>query len=382
MSEHTLTEILQGSGPWTTAYVDGTGELPQVEEGARHQAVRDQLIDEVGAPEDDAAAIESSLGERNGLPSPSARVVIARDGETVLDRSFIGARLGPERLEHGALPSILPLLRHTASETRYLVVETSRDGADIRLETSGRGGSERETEIEGDTDEISKVRTGGLGDAKYQNYVENVWKQNQKDVAAALSALIREERPAFVAVSGDVRARQLLAEELTGDERALLVDVDANTRADGADRTALDDTIAREIDERRRREIADVRDRAAADDGSGGAEGFPAVIEALQQARVDTLVLDGRLLDDERTLIALDGPPWVVTDVAQRLNTQVLGSIRAAEALARAALLTDARVLIEDDEYEASDDRREERPVREPIASLRWADAGTDADPS
>ena len=93
-------------------------------------------------------------------------------------------------------------------------------------------------------------------------------------------------------------------------------------------------------------------------------------------------MLDGRLLDDERTLIALDGPPWVVTDVAQRLNTQVLGSIRAAEALARAALLTDARVLIEDDEYEASDDRREERPVREPIASLRWADAGTDVDPS
>jgi hypothetical protein len=141
-------------------------------------------------------------------------------------------------------------------------------------------------------------------------------------------------------------------------------------------------TIAREIEDRRRREIADVRDRAAADDGSGGAEGFPAVIEALQQARVDTLVLDGRLLDDERTLIALDGPPWVVTDVAQRLNTQVLGSIRAAEALARAALLTDARVLIEDDEYAASDERREDRPVREPIASLRWADADADTDPS
>lgn len=382
MSEHTLTEILQGSGPWTTAYVDGTGELPQVEEEARHQAVRAQLVAEVGAPEDDAAAIETALGERNGLPSPSARVVIARDGETVLDRSFVGARLGPERLEHGALPSILPLLRHTASETRYLVVETSRDGADIRLETSGRGATERETEIEGDTDEISKVRTGGLGDAKYQNYVENVWKQNQKDVAAALSALIREERPAFVAVSGDVRARQLLAEELTSDERALLVDVDANTRADGADRTALDETITREIDERRRREIADVRDRAAADDGSGGAEGFPAVIEALQQARVDTLVLDGRLLDDERVLIALDGPPWVVTDVAQRLNTQVLGSIRAAEALARAALLTDARVLIEDDEYEASDERREDRPAREPIASLRWTDADAGSDVS
>lgn len=379
MSDHTLTEILQVSGPWTTAYVDGTGELPQVEEEARHRAVRDQLIDEIGAPEADAQAIENTLGERNGLPSPSARVVIAHDGETVLDRSFVGERLGAERLEHGALPSILPLLRHTASETRYLVVETSRDGADIRLEISGRGGSERETEIEGDTDEISKVRTGGLGDAKYQNYVENVWKQNQKDVASALSGLIREERPVFVVVSGDVRARQLLAEELTGDERALLVEVDANTRADGADRSALDAAISREVDERRRREIADVRDRAAADDGSGGAEGFAAVIEALQQARVDTLVLDGRLLDDERTLLALDGPPWVVTDVAQRLNTQVLGSIRAAEALARAALLTDARVLIEDDEYAAADERREDRPAREPIASLRWADADPDA---
>jgi hypothetical protein len=58
----------------------------------------------------------------------------------------------------------------------------------------------------------------------------------------------------------------------------------------------------------------------------------------------------------------------------------VLETVSAAEALARAAILTDARVLIEEDEPTAEDAPRETRPVRDPVAVLRWADDGEASD--
>ena len=373
MSDQRLVELLNRPGPWTSAYVDGPGMLPQVEEEALRRSVRERL-EAAGAPAEDASAIESALEGRDGLPSPSARVVLASAGRVELDQGFVGARTGPERLEHGPVPSMLPLLRHLSAATRYLVVETSRDGADIRLETSGRGRSDAGAEIEGETDGITKVQAGGWSHAAYQRYAENVWKHNQEEVAAAVSVLIREQHPAFVAVSGDVRARQLLIDALTATERELVVEVDAHTRAVGADSTELDSAIARSIAEHARSKIREVRDRAADDSGSGGAEGITEVTAALQQARVETLLLDGRMLDDERPLLALDAAPWVANDASESLGASVLASVTAAEALARAAVLTDARVLIEDDEPTAEDAPRQSRPVRDPVAVLRWAD--------
>lgn len=219
-----------------------------------------------------------------------------------------------------------------------------------------------------------------MAHARYHRYAENVWKHNQGEVAAAVSDLIREEHPSFVALAGDVRARQMLTEALSDTERALVIDVDTHTRADGADSEELDAAIARTLDERRRAVISDVRDRAATDNGSGGTEGIAEVTAALQQARVDTLVLDGRMLDDDRMLLALDAPPWLAIDEAERLGAEVLSAVPAVEALARAAVLTDARVLIEEDEPMADDAVRVSRAVREPVAALRWADVTDTAD--
>lgn len=373
MSDPRLVKLLSRPGPWSSAYVDGPSVLPQVEEEALRRSVRERL-EEAGAPADDAAAIESALASRNGLPSPSARVVLVSAGRVELDQGFVGARIGPERLDHAAVPTLLPLLRHLGAATRYLVVETSRDGADIHLETSGRGRSDADAEIEGDTDGITKVQAGGWSHAAYQRYAENTWKKNHDEVAASVSDFIRQEHPAFVALSGDVRARQLLTDALTDTERELIVDVDAHTRADGADSTELDAAIARAIAERDRSIIGELHDRAAADSGSGGAEGIAEVTAALQQARVETLLLDGRMLDDERTLLALDAAPWVAAAESESLGAGVLATVQAAEALARAAVLTDAQVLIEDDEPTADDAPREDRPVRDPVAVLRWAD--------
>lgn len=373
MSDSRLVELVSRPGPWTCVYVDGPGALPQVEEEALRRSIRERLA-EAGAPAEDATAIVSALETRNGLPSPSARVVLASAGNVELDQGFVGARVGPERIGHSPVPMILPLLRHLSAATRYLVVETSRDGADIQLETSGRARSDATTEIEGSTGNLTKVQTGGLAHATYHRHAEHVWKHNQDEVATAVSALIREQHPAFVVLAGDVRARQMLSEALSDTERALVLEVDAHTRTEGADSTELDAAVTETLAERMQTAIREVRDRAATDNGTSGAEGIVEITAALQQARVETLLLDGRMLDDDRTLLALAAAPWVAADESERLGATVLATVSAAEALARAAILTDVRVLIEEDEPTADDAPREDRSVRDPVAVLRWAD--------
>ena len=378
MTRDRLASIIEAPGPWTSAYVDGDGARPQVEEESRERSVRDRLV-EIGAPEEDATAIERALGERSGLASPSARVILACGGEIVVDESFTGARRGAERLHHGPLPLILPLVRHEGTDARYLVVEASRDSADIHLLTAARGGASH-TQVDGDSDDITKVQAGGWSHANFQRYAENTWKRNQTEVAEAVREIVREHHPAFVAVAGDVRARQLLIESLGDLEQTRIVEADAHTHADGADSAKLDEAIAHALEDHARERIQWIRDGARADNGSAGAAGTRAVVAALQQARVEALVLDNRMLDDDDELLALDAAPWVASDESEMLDANLICRTSAAEAMARAAVLTDAEVLIEEEPASAADAPREDRPIREPLARLRWADPPANSD--
>ncbi len=83
-------------------------------------------------------------------------------------------------------------------------------------------------------------------------------------------------------------------------------------------------------------------------------------------------------LEEQKT----DAPPLVAGDESESLGADVVARVHAAEALARAAILTDSRVLVEDDEPTAEDAPRESRAVRDPVAVLRWADDAEASDAS
>jgi hypothetical protein len=202
-------------------------------------------------------------------------------------------------------------------------------------------------------------------------HTEDVWKHNQDEVAAEVDELVRTRRPKFVVVTGDVRARQLLAEQLAPATRSILIEVDEHTKAAGSSDAALQDAVGDALDELANSDISEVRDRASADDGSRGARGVPDVVRALQESRVDTLLLDARAVNSDETLLALDAAPWIATSGEDSLDANVLGAVSAAEALARAAVLTGARVLVAEDELDA-DEPRPDRPVAPPMAALRW----------
>jgi hypothetical protein len=374
-----LAELLAQPGPWTVAYVDGTGGEPQVVEEARQESAVRRLED-AGAPEDDRRAVERALRDATGVPSPSARYLLVRAGEVVLDEWFADTRRGPEVLSHGAAPSVVPLLRHRTFSPRYLVVETTRDGADLRLERAGRAETEHEASVEGSTDALPKVQAGGWSHARWQRHSEEVWKHNQTEIAAAVDRLVRENRPAFIVMSGDLRARQLLRERLSPESAELLVEVEANTRAEGADEGRLDRAVADALDALSTRRIEDALSQAGADDGARRAEGSAEVVAALQQARVETLLLDARLIDAEETLEMLGAEPWVADGSGAPGTAPSLGRAPLAEALARGAVLTGAIVRIVEEPDREPGEARPDRAARPPLAVLRWADPAT-ADP-
>lgn len=374
-----LTALLAQPGPWTVAYVDGTGGEPQVVEEARQEsAVR--RLEEAGAPDDDRRAVELALRDASGVPSPSARYLLVRGGEVVLDEWFATARRGPEVFAHGVAPLVVPLLRHRAFSPGYLVVETTRDGADLRLERAGRAEAEHEASLEGSTDALPKVQAGGWSHSRWQRHSEEVWKHNQTEVAAAVDRLVREHRPAFIVMSGDLRARQLLRERLAPESAELLVEVEANTRAEGADEERLDRAITEALDELSARQVEDALALADAEDGARRAEGSAEVVAALQQARVETLLLDARLVDAEETLELLDAEPWVAGDAGAPGTASSLGRASLAEALARAAVLTGASVRILEEPDPAPGEERPHRAVRPPLALLRWAAPDAEAE--
>ncbi|GAA3622877.1 hypothetical protein GCM10022200_01320 [Microbacterium awajiense] len=373
-----LPEILTRPGPWTTAYIDGRGDGPAADEETRLASLRDALRD-AGAPDHDIDAIVS-VAEGTGVPSPSTRYLLVRDGRIEVDETFAVSRHGAEQVGHDAVPRIVPLLRHRADDMRYLVVETSRDGADLRLERVGRVHPDTETEVEGQDYYLTKVRQGGWSQRRYQASAEETWKHNQSDVADAVDEIVRERHPAFIVVAGDVRARQLLLERVSGGARQLVVDVDVHTRADGADDSAIDEAIVDKLEQLARTAIADATDRAAAGDGASGAHGTADVIHALQQGQVETLLLDAALLDEdsEASVVALDDAPWLTTADAAVSGAGEVGTVPLAEGLARAAVLTGAEVMVVERD-EPDGEARDPRPAQEPIAVLRWPEDDAEA---
>src|SRR5690606_39219249 len=256
-------------------------------------------------------------------------------------------------------------------QPRILVVETARDGADLSLERLGRGAPEQVEHIDGEDDPITKVNPGGWSQARYQRSVEEVWQRNQDEVAEAVDRIVREHRPEHVFVTGDAHARGLLLESISTESLARVVEVDVDTRAAGADDTALmeeiDRTVAAAADDR----IAAVRDRAAERDAENGASGIGAVVGALQQAQVQTLLLDPRMIDGDDTLIALSDSPWVAIGPADTFDAGPGTRVSAVEALVRAAVLTDAEVLFLEDEP-AEGEPRSDDALQQPVAALRW----------
>lgn len=341
--------LLRDAQPVTWAYLDASRDVPDPR--GYVTSVGTSTIDsllEAGAPREDAEAIVGELSEPPGVPSPVSRYVLARGGEVVVSELLPGEPRLPHALGHGPVADVLPVLAHRPIEVSYLVVEAGRDGGGFRTFRYGAVAPEGEDQVQGRTDTLHKFQGGGWAHRNMQSHTEEIWRQNVAELAKAVDVAARRASASLIVVAGDIHARRLLEAELTEESRRLLSTVPVDTRAPDASDEALvsqvEQELARIIDERE----ADALELLEANLGRGDGTAVTRVgevVAALASAQVETLLIDPAALGD-RTLLALGGEPWLATAPEGALDATVLGEEPAASVLVRAAVLTDARIVL------------------------------------
>ena len=336
-------------GPWCTAYVTaGTGTVDSLEAGDVRPGNAQAQLGAQGASTADVEAMEQALQPAAGLPSPVSRFVLVHDGKVEVNEVLPGELVLPERLAAAPIPDLLPLVKHRPEELPYIVAEVSREHGEIRLYRAGAGAPSSVREVEGESENVHKFHGGGWSELRFQHHTEDVWRRNADEVAGEIDKVASASGARLIVLAGDIRARGLVKDNLSEASRALVSEVDSHTHTGGAESANLEDHVSQHVAEVWAEEQQNVMDRLAVQEGQANPEaahGIGAVVHALQQAQVDTLILDDAALS-ERTVLALDAEPWIATAKEEALGAGILGEVPAPAALLRAAALTDARVLL------------------------------------
>lgn len=345
--EPALTSALRQNGWWITVYADASmdTEDPRGVAEARRRAVLDQVAG-LGATTEQVSSLAETLDGTDGVPSPSTRYVLLRDGAIVHSVNLPGSPIESEVVSAGPVPLLVPLLRHRGEEYVYLVVESGKDGGEVSVYRSSSRRADGTEAVQGRTDTLHKFKGGGWAHLRFQHHTEEIWRQTEGELAAVVERLADEHNPRFVVVTGDVQARQPLVSQLSARVAPLVAELDLNTRAAGSSPDAIGDFAERKLNEVADEDLRRDLDRLATELGKeeGAAErGVGWTVHTVQQAQIEVLFLDPAALG-ERTLLALDAEPWVAAAPEEAAPAKILGDVPAAEALLRAALLTDASV--------------------------------------
>jgi hypothetical protein len=336
-----IARLFDASGPFVSMYMATEGDVEQAAElvALRWKNLRGDLREE-GVPEATLAAIDP-LVEGSHATGATLAVIAAVDG--VLYSNSLPAP--PPRdavVRHAALPDVLPLLAAAQSAVPHVAVLTDRTGADIAARFVDGGA--RSEHVEGrDSPYIHKPQAGGWSQPRYHHRAEALWESNAGDVANALTRLVDQVRPRFVAAAGDVRAVQLLREQAPKRVRELLRVVGGEYHSLDAVFAAADRLVANTVQADTERMLAEERaqpDRSV----MGGA----AALAALARSQVATLLVAGPWLDDRRTAWFGPAPTDVAGDrdalAALGVTTPVEG--RLVDVAVRAALGTGANVRV------------------------------------
>ena len=368
-----LGSVTNHAGPCATVCADvtHTTENAATELDLRVRALADRLTEQ-GAPEAVVETVRGRLLEGNEGGEPGTwrgrAVVVGPDGEVLLDAPLADAPR-TETAEWSPLPDLVTVLRALPGRIPHIVVVADRVGADITVATAPGLPSFTES-IDGERHLMRKVQVGGWAHHRYQHTAENVWVNNVDQVIEEIDSLVEKVNPRFILVAGDIRARQIFTDRATPKMQAVLVDMDEGGRAEGADRSVIDQRVEELIAENDAAEQAKVIEQINAASAHGLAvTGTALVVEALRKAQVETLVL-AEEPDDEQLLIGTD--PLLIgvsqEDLAA-LGVSDAARVPADRALVRAAVGSDADVVVVP---------RSALPGDIPVAAvLRYTDAST-----
>ncbi|RZU53927.1 hypothetical protein EV385_5862 [Krasilnikovia cinnamomea] len=368
-----LRPLFDSPGSWVSVYLDASraGENADHEVDLRWRALRERLTRQ-GADAATLDAVEYAVQNHPYQPGRYGLAVFARDGEVAMLETMSAPPATDEACLE-PLPHVMPLIAQRGEEIPYVRVLADRTGAD--LDALAVGGAPRHQEVTGSaTFPIRKVHVGGWSHLHYLKAVEESWKRNAGDVAAAAVDLADAVGAEVIVVGGDVRAVQAFVGRLPKRWQDRVVSTDAGSRHAGADEAALDDVTVQAIAECADRRVREVVDRYQAQRGDGTAgSGLDDVVTRLPRGQVDTVLLVDDQSSTDTLWIAPDDPTLVSVDdrLLREAGVPDPQRVRADAALVRAIAGTGADlVLVGPDEA----------PLEQGIgAVLRYADAASAA---
>jgi hypothetical protein len=280
-----LVFLYRAAAPFVTVYLDTSGTVADAPPPVRRRwkSLRRELA-ATGAPEAALAAIDPLIDAAD--PTGDTLAVIAnRDG--VLLAAHLPDAPTRDLGRCGMLPAVVPLLAWKQRQFPYVVVATDRLGAELLAVVPA--GPDQAIRVQGEELHVTRSAPGGWSQRRFQQRAENRWQQNAGAVAEALTKLVDDMRPRLVVVTGDVRATQLLRDQVPGRVGELLQVVDGEYGS-------LDAALAKAAP---LLDLLEARDTTAALAAFGrelgqadqAANGPAATLQALANAQVSTLLL-------------------------------------------------------------------------------------------
>jgi len=377
-----ITSDLPTDVPLVTVVMDATRES---ETGVQavltrwkdlRRGVEDQLDGETLAALDDRVRDISNAAGRHG------RVLVAAGGQVHLD-----CVLAEPPAQDDAVVGLnaFALARAADEHVRYLLAAVDRSGTDVTYHISATSqagtpaGYDGGESYEGGHDELSKANTGGWSHRRYESRAEDSWERNAEAVAGELDRLVAELRPELLLLTGDVRARALVEDELGHAAKELVLTVDGGSRSAGAKPETFQQHVTDVLEQyrlRRREQVLDTFRQVHGQDGAA-VTGRDAVLDVLRRGQVGDLLLTESAAGPPSTLAR--STVWVGNDPLQlgdRSDVVEMGAtapheVRADLAVGQAALGQGAGITVVDD---AAMD------VPDGVAALlRWNDRATPA---
>jgi hypothetical protein len=336
-----LRALYDRPGPFASVYLDMRHtEASRTIEVRRH--VRCKELADQGAPPETIEAVERVVRDEKEQRESGCLVVFASGGEVVYSVLLDGPP-GTEPARYAPLPNVVPLLEQRGEPVSRLVAIVNRLGA--RISCVAADGTRWETEVPPEVDfPVHKPKGGDpLSQPRSQRAAEDSWRANAKKFAQVIEQVAGNCAAEVVVLAGDVRARAAVMERLTEPVLARTVE---SERSCGP---GLDADVAEAVELRRTERVTAAVDRfnEQLTKGLRAVDGLNAVVGALRNAQVATLLLEDRA--------AARTPVWTgprCTDLATSADELRERGVaepvldRADAALVRALAGTDGELLL------------------------------------
>jgi phosphoglycolate phosphatase-like HAD superfamily hydrolase len=341
-----LQEIYRHPGPFVTVWLDGTRatESGAHEVALRWEDVRGRLAEDVKPElfERIWAAVDADR-----TPGRHGLLIVAAADEVVLAEPLRDTP-ATSTASVAPLPQLMPYLADRSQDLPHVVVVADRTGADI-LTVSATGVTEAHTVAGSAEYPVHRTGRDDWSERHFQLRVENSWEANAKGVAEAVRRYVAQMSARLVVVAGDVRARQMIADDLGTNHGFAVRTVEEGGRAAGSSADALQravrDQVLRQIWHERREILEHLAQNLGRKEYA--AAGVKPVIEALRAAQADTVVLSD---DPSSTLTAWVGPQATQFGLeeaeAEAFGVREVQHDRFDSALARAIVGTGATLLV------------------------------------